>query len=224
MNNVRQFREAQMLSKTELARRAGVSLVTLDRIEQGKSCRIGTQRKILQGLGLAIRDRIRVFGQEEAPASWERAPVRATGERPLDQRLFPGLRVLVAGFPGAEGESLRAQLDGWGCSLYAAADGPRSLAFYKTTRPDLVLMDANLPLGNGFDASEELMELDGQARIVLLAGAGDTRLARRALESGLVKIVLPKPVDTDQLRMAIQEAARELRPSHDAPARKTTVA
>lgn len=52
-----------MLSKTELARMAGISLLTLDRIEKGMSCRLSTQRKILMALGLRFTQKNRVFKQ-----------------------------------------------------------------------------------------------------------------------------------------------------------------
>ena len=38
-NNVKRLREAQLMSKAELARKAGVSTLTIDRVEKGKSCR-----------------------------------------------------------------------------------------------------------------------------------------------------------------------------------------
>lgn len=62
-NNVKRLREAKMLSKTELARMAGISPLTLDRIEKGKSCRMATKRKILVALGLKITQKNRVFRQ-----------------------------------------------------------------------------------------------------------------------------------------------------------------
>jgi DNA-binding XRE family transcriptional regulator len=62
-NNVRKIREAKMLSKAELARMAGVSPLTIDRIERGKSCRVATKRKILVALGLKISQKNRVFRQ-----------------------------------------------------------------------------------------------------------------------------------------------------------------
>src|SRR4029079_12038607 len=52
VNNVQRFREAQLMAKAELARRAGVSESTIDRIEAGKDCRMETKRKILFALGL----------------------------------------------------------------------------------------------------------------------------------------------------------------------------
>jgi DNA-binding XRE family transcriptional regulator len=62
-NNVRKIREAKMLSKAELARMAGISPLTIDRIEKGLSCRLATKRKILMGLGLKISEKKRVFRQ-----------------------------------------------------------------------------------------------------------------------------------------------------------------
>jgi DNA-binding XRE family transcriptional regulator len=62
-NNVKKMREAKMLSKAELARMAGISPLTLDRIEKGKACRVATKRKILLALGLKVSQKQRVFKQ-----------------------------------------------------------------------------------------------------------------------------------------------------------------
>jgi DNA-binding XRE family transcriptional regulator len=62
-NNVRKLREAKMLSKAELARLAGISPLTLDRIEKGKDCRMATKRKILLALGLTIEQKHTLFNQ-----------------------------------------------------------------------------------------------------------------------------------------------------------------
>lgn len=62
-NNVKKIREARMLSKAELARMAGISALTIDRIERGKICRMATKRKILLALGVKINQKHRVFRQ-----------------------------------------------------------------------------------------------------------------------------------------------------------------
>jgi DNA-binding XRE family transcriptional regulator len=64
-NNVRRLRIDRMMSKAELARRANVSVLTIDRVEKGFGCRMDTKRKILEALGLTLADRVRVFGEEE---------------------------------------------------------------------------------------------------------------------------------------------------------------
>jgi DNA-binding XRE family transcriptional regulator len=61
-NNVRHLREEQLLTKAELARKAGISALTVARIESGEECRVDTKRKIILALGLTPTDRAKVFG------------------------------------------------------------------------------------------------------------------------------------------------------------------
>ena len=60
-NNVQVLREERLLSKAELARRAGVSVLTIDRVERGEQCRLDTKRKIILALGLKVQDKDKVF-------------------------------------------------------------------------------------------------------------------------------------------------------------------
>ncbi len=60
-NRVQVLREERLLSKAELARRAGVSVLTIDRVEKGQQCRLDTKRKIILALGLKVTDRDQVF-------------------------------------------------------------------------------------------------------------------------------------------------------------------
>lgn len=64
-NNVRRLRQAAMMSKAELARRAGVSPLTIDRVESGCPCRMDTKRKILEALGLTPLAAKEVFPDED---------------------------------------------------------------------------------------------------------------------------------------------------------------
>ena len=62
-NNVRKVREGLLLSKAELARRAKISVLTIDRVEKGMTCRMDTKRKIILSLGLKLSDRDKVFNK-----------------------------------------------------------------------------------------------------------------------------------------------------------------
>lgn len=64
-NNVRKIREGLLMSKAELARRAGVSVLTIDRVEKGMTCRMDTKRKIILSLGLQLSDRDKVFTKRD---------------------------------------------------------------------------------------------------------------------------------------------------------------
>jgi predicted transcriptional regulator len=61
VSNLQRLRLAQLMAKAELARKAGVSESTIDRVEAGKDCRMDTKRKILFALGLSVQDGPRIF-------------------------------------------------------------------------------------------------------------------------------------------------------------------
>jgi hypothetical protein len=79
-----------MMSKAELARKAGLSTLTIDRVEAGRPCRLDTKRKILLALGLRVSDKDRIFAAEDvnveapasAPAQLHVAPQGAVGSAP----------------------------------------------------------------------------------------------------------------------------------------------
>lgn len=60
-NSVRKLREERLISKAELARLAGVSPATIDRIERGEECRLETKRKIILALGFSLGEKEKVF-------------------------------------------------------------------------------------------------------------------------------------------------------------------
>ena len=62
-NSLREIRESLLMSKSELAREANVSPITITRIEEGKPCRLETKRKILLALGYSLSDSKKIFGE-----------------------------------------------------------------------------------------------------------------------------------------------------------------
>lgn len=60
-NNLKTVRESLLMSKTELAKQAELSPITISRIEKGMPCRMETQRKILLALGLGFSDKPKIF-------------------------------------------------------------------------------------------------------------------------------------------------------------------
>ena len=60
-NLVRKLREERLMSKNELARKAGLSPLTIDRVERGDNCRMETKRKIIIALDLELSEKNKVF-------------------------------------------------------------------------------------------------------------------------------------------------------------------
>lgn len=64
-NSLKKIREQLLMSKAELARKAGVSPLTIDRIESGKNCRMETKRKIILALGYSLEEKEKIFANED---------------------------------------------------------------------------------------------------------------------------------------------------------------
>lgn len=64
-NNVKAIRESRLMSKSELARKAGISVLTVGRIERGEDCRMETMRKIILALGYSLEDKHKVFQDQD---------------------------------------------------------------------------------------------------------------------------------------------------------------
>ena len=60
-NNLKEIRAKALMSKSELARKAGVSVLTITRIEKGMECRMDTKRKVIQALGYNISEKDKIF-------------------------------------------------------------------------------------------------------------------------------------------------------------------
>jgi DNA-binding XRE family transcriptional regulator len=60
-NTIRKTRERLLMSKPELARKAGISSWTIGRLEKGLTYRIATKRKIILAFGYVLSDKGLVF-------------------------------------------------------------------------------------------------------------------------------------------------------------------
>ena len=78
-NEVKHARESKMMSKAELARKAGVTVQTIDRIERGYECRLATKRKIILALGYQLAERTKVFKDDEEAQNENQSP-ESTGK------------------------------------------------------------------------------------------------------------------------------------------------
>ena len=67
------------MSKAELARNAGISALTIDRVERGMDCRMDTKRKIILALGYKLTEKDKVFASDSGPGL--RRAIRARKKR-----------------------------------------------------------------------------------------------------------------------------------------------
>ncbi|TDM06641.1 MAG: hypothetical protein C4K60_19255 [Ideonella sp. MAG2] len=84
-----------------------------------------------------------------------------------------------------------------------ASSAEEGLALFQSFRPDVVLLDHNLPGMNGLQALERLRALDAQCCVVLMTGYGSVDLAVQALKAGAADY-LTKPVALAEMKLVLE--------------------
>jgi two-component system response regulator DesR len=86
---------------------------------------------------------------------------------------------------------LRAVLEGHpGCRVVGeAADGPAAIRGVARTRPDVLLLDLEMPGGGGLAAIPAIRRASEATRIVVLSSFSRERMARQALDAGADRYV-----------------------------------
>ncbi|MEM6544862.1 MAG: sigma-54 dependent transcriptional regulator [Pseudomonadota bacterium] len=75
--------------------------------------------------------------------------------------------------------------------------------------PDIVLLDIELPDGNGMDFLAHLSELSKPPQVVVMTAHGTSSMAVKAIEMGAADF-LTKPFDAARLRVTLGNAAKQL--------------
>ena len=81
-------------------------------------------------------------------------------------------------------------------------DGVTAVKLFNETKPDVVLIDLNMPNGSGFYAIKKIQEIDPKAKIIAITADGSF-----SIEEKLVKLHIPliqKPFKMDQVISAIR--------------------
>ncbi len=78
-----------------------------------------------------------------------------------------------------------------------ASNGREAIAMYRLLTPDLVFMDLVMPEMEGIDAVEKLLEIDGNAKIIVVSSLGYGDIVDKALSLG-AKQYLTKPVNFEE--------------------------
>lgn len=87
-----------------------------------------------------------------------------------------------------------------------ARTGAAGVAAYAASRPDVAVIDINLPDGSGFEVTRELLAKDPSARILIFTMTDAPILAARSMEAG-AKGFFSKNDDPGQLKLAIRQIA-----------------
>ena len=88
-----------------------------------------------------------------------------------------------------------------------AGDGPAAVRIAAATRPEVVLMDLQLPVGSGVAATGEILAADPAARVLVLSASGEDADVLAAVKAGATGYLV-KSAGRDELVAAVEKVAR----------------
>lgn len=89
-----------------------------------------------------------------------------------------------------------------------ASNGAEAVAAFETHRPDLTLLDVNMPVKDGLTALREIRALAPDAVVVMLTSLSDLATIRSALEGGATQY-LRKDTPVPELRQTLAGTWRD---------------
>ena len=111
--------------------------------------------------------------------------------------------VLIVDDEATLARNLAAYLERNGFDVRVAGSGEEGLQQFAEFRPDVVLLDHNLPGISGLEVLERLRKGDTQVPVVLMTGFGGIEVAVQALKLGAADY-LTKPVSLGELKLLVQ--------------------
>lgn len=181
--------------------------------EGGEVLVSSTVKDLVAGAGLAftprgshplkgVPGRWRVYAASNASTPKPRkAPARrAAASEPAarkHKRSAGGIRVLLVDDHPMWRETLRSVIEHTDVAdvVAQASDGQEAVELAQTHSPDVVIMDMDLPVLHGIDATREILAHDDHAKVLVLSSSDDKDQVLRAIRAGasgyLLKTVAP---------------------------------
>jgi len=119
-------------------------------------------------------------------------------------------KILVAEDNPASSELIREVLSGRGYEIIEACDGRQALEKIEETEPDLVLLDIQLPILDGFAVLSQLRQNPRFANLCVVAVTANVMKEDR--EKGLragFDAYIGKPIDAAALRLQVDQLLRK---------------
>ncbi len=94
--------------------------------------------------------------------------------------------------------------------VYSCESSEEGLELYQQYKPDILLIDINLPNMNGIDFATEIRKDDEETRIIIYTAYTNPEFTIKAVELGLCRYLV-KPVTNEELLSAFEKALNQLK-------------
>ena len=93
---------------------------------------------------------------------------------------------------------------------HTASSAREGISCCETVRPEIVLLDLNLPDQNGLDILPQLRQLDPEMTVIIMTASDSVRTAVKAMQTG-ASDYLTKPIILSELKLLLEKVAEQAR-------------
>ena len=86
-----------------------------------------------------------------------------------------------------------------------ASDGAQALALYKALKPDIVLLDINMPILDGIETLKRIRKINKETVVIMCSSLGDQENIINAISLGAKDFVV-KPFRKERILSAIEKS------------------
>lgn len=94
--------------------------------------------------------------------------------------------------------------------VYEAADGEKAYEIYKDKKPDIMIIDINIPKLNGLDLLRKIRQKDNDTKVIMLTAHTDKSLLFDAISLNISKYLV-KPISRKDLKETLGLIIDELK-------------
>ena len=114
-------------------------------------------------------------------------------------------KILIADDTTFMREMLKSALDPEKFQIIGeATDGEKAVEFYKEKKPDLLILDINMPKMNGIDALTEVIKYDPDANVIMCSDQKYENMIVMAIKRGAKDFVI-KPFTSSDVITAVNK-------------------
>lgn len=114
-------------------------------------------------------------------------------------------KILIADDTNLMREMLKAALDSEKYQIVGEAiTGEQAIEYYKEKKPDLLILDINMPKMNGIDALKGVMKVDPKANVIMCSDQKYDSMIMMALKTGAKDFII-KPFTSSDVLVAVDK-------------------
>ncbi len=119
------------------------------------------------------------------------------------------LKVLIADDQKVVRRILRKAMDALGAKVAGeAVNGAEAVELYKKIKPDIMLLDMNMPVMTGDEALKAIIAEYPEAFIIMITSAADAETVENCIEAGAAGYIL-KDTHVEEIKEMLQEIWEE---------------